>query len=136
MWPADIDFVWPSIRARAARWVALEPGGAERLIEECRERKAFPFCSADGVMVLSLVPSPEGWDLFIRLAVSFDGQPIDQSRYEAFLDRVARDLGATRIRFRTRRRGWARNLSSAWRSAHIEGKVEHVRDVQVTHGQQ
>jgi hypothetical protein len=129
MWPADIDFVWGAIRARAARWLADEPGGAERLFAECHDREAFPFCSRDGVLVLSLVPSPAGWDLFVRLAVSFDGQQIDHLLYEGFLDKVALDLGATRIRFRTRRRGWGRNLSKAWRCQHVDGRMEFVRDV-------
>jgi hypothetical protein len=131
MWPADLDFLWPSIRTRAERWMRDEPGGAEALFDECRERKAFAFCSHDGAMVLSLVPSPGGWTLFVRLAVSFDGQAIDQARYEGFLDKIARDLGATRIAFRTRRRGWARNLSPAWRMQHVGNRVEHFRDVQL-----
>ena len=122
--PANLSAIWPLVEKHAGRILAAEPGGADELLREWREGRAFCFASEEGALVLSLAPVADSWDLFVRLAVSWGG-PVKYQDHEAFLSQVARDLGATRIRFRTRRRGWEKKLLPGWRLGH----VEYVRDV-------
>jgi hypothetical protein len=119
--PCDIDEVWPQVRARALPWLEGVDGGEAALLRECREKRAFCWRSAQAVLVLSLAPTPDGQlDLFVRTMVSFEPTTDAVDRVLPDLDRIAADLGAARIRFRTLREGWRRALSPRWRVAHVE----------------
>lgn len=83
------------------------------------------------MVALSLVPDPlepGALDLFVLIAVSLRDDAV--SAYFPFVEKVARDLGARRIRFRSSRPGWCRSLSNRWRLSHVE-YVTEVQDGEV-----
>jgi hypothetical protein len=125
MRPLDIEEGWPLISRRAEPWLDGVPGGAQRLLQEIDDGRTILWASEDGVVGLSLLPSEDGkLDLFCRLAVSFSASRSAVSDHLPFLEKIARDLKASRIRFRSARRGWERALASRWHVAHVEYVTE------------
>lgn len=118
--PCEIDEVWHLVRDRALPWVSQASGGEEELLRECREKRAFCWRSAEAVLVLSLAPVPGGLDLFVRAMVSFKPTEDAVERHMPMLDRIARDLGCKKIRFRSTRPGWVKALPDRWTVDHVE----------------
>jgi hypothetical protein len=120
--PCEIDEIWPLVRTRAGWLLDAQPGLEEDLLRDCAAKLAFCFRSDTAAAVLSLSPAPSGeWHLFVRFAISLgEGRDVVHE-HMPFLEQLARDLGASEIRFRTTRRGWLRYLDhSRWRVAHVE----------------
>lgn len=121
MWPTTIEAVWPLVREKALPELQRSPGGAMALMEQCREGRATVWRGKEAVFVLSLAPNADGGlDLFVRMAVSLSPDADVIGTHLGFLQRVAFDLGADAIRFRTLRRGFERALGSQWTLAHCE----------------
>jgi hypothetical protein len=124
--PGDIEQLWPKFRERALPWLDDREGGEAALLQEVRDKRAFCWCSKDAVVVLSLAPAADGGcDLFVRMAVSLHPTVDTFERYQPDIEKIATDLGAKRIRFRSTRGGWLRVLDSRWTVSH----VEYVRDL-------
>ena len=101
------------------------PGGVTQFLKEVEEKRTILWCSDAAVVALSLVPSLSGeLDLFCRVAVSYGPSRDAVSAHLPFLEKIARELGAKRIRFRSARRGWGRMLGSRWRMTHVEYETE------------
>ncbi len=112
---ADIDAEWPRIGPLVE---GVDPGdnAGDDLRRCCREGSAHCLISADGVLVLSLIPDRFGTgelELFVRLAASWGAKGSIQ-RNDAHLDAIARDMGATKIVFHTLRPGMCRVLHPEW----------------------
>jgi hypothetical protein len=119
--PCDIDAIWPQIKDRMMPWLQAVPGGVQDLLQEIRDGRSLCWRSPDVVLVLSLVPAPGGTrHLFIRAAASFRPGEDALETHMPLLCRLAADLGATEIRFRSLRAGWLRRLTSGWNIAHVE----------------
>ena len=108
----NFDAAWPRYYVRAVRWVDADA------IQEARERHnsgdGVCMVGEDGLMVLSLETDDNGTRLFVLLAVS-TGIPGAVARQEAAIDMIAREVGVTRVAFRTnRRRGFRRMLGPRW----------------------
>ncbi len=118
--PADFKRLWPSIRERAMPRLQEEPGGVAGLMREIAEGRSTCWVNGEGVVVLSLVQAPDGQDLFVRAAVTFKPTLHAVDHLMPDLRKIAMDLGANAIRFRSQRAGWIRALGPDWRIAHIE----------------
>lgn len=106
---ADIDQEWPRIAALAERALAGDDFTPDNLRLECREGRALCFASSDGVVVVTLIPNRLRGDLELVVLLAASVGP--HGAVEAYLpevEQVARDLGAARVVFRSRRRGWLR----------------------------
>ncbi len=125
MRPCNIWDVWHRIREKVEPGLKETVGGVEAFMREIEQKQTTVWRSEEGVAVLSLVSQADGKvDLFCRLAVSFGPSHDAVATHLPFLEKVAKDLGATRIRFRTRRRGFERALPSRWHVAHVEYVTE------------
>lgn len=104
----DIDEALAVIGARL-------PQDAQQAIDEARAGRALVFRGVFGVFVLTLLPGDNAGELeaFVLLAVATRTGAFDQA--EPAVLAIARDLTATKVAFRSVRRGWARRLGSAWR---------------------
>ncbi len=116
----DIDTVWPAIASRAARVLDESDATGDNVREECREGRALCFVCEDGVLVVTLIPNRirSDFELFVWLAVSW-GEPGVVERHDRAIDEIAQELGASRVKFCTRRRGWEKRLGPNWRLASI-----------------
>jgi hypothetical protein len=113
---ADFDHVWSKVRARAERLVPSSD------VEYAREQEqlghAVCMMCDEGFAVLSLSPGDGGTiTAFVILVVS-TGRPGAFQRNEGAMLKIAQDIGAQRIAFRTHRaRAWERLLGPQWRRA-------------------
>jgi hypothetical protein len=114
---ADIDMVWPSIATVAEEMLADDLYGPEEIKAACREDRAMCFANEDGVLVVTLTVHPRRRDLemCVWLAVSLRQAGGVTRDYLPEIESLARQLGARRVVFHTRRRGWQRMLDSRWR---------------------
>jgi hypothetical protein len=127
---ADIEDHWPRVGALAEAALAGDDYTPDNLRLECRENRALCFASSDGVAVVTLVPNRLRNDLELVVLLAASVGP--HGAVEAYLpsiERVARDLGAARIVFRSRRRGWLRHLPEGWALREVTYVCE-VRDEQ------
>lgn len=119
--PADLDQMIAKCGGRLSEWIEAEPGGMALLAEEVRTGRSLCWASDEVFVVLSLAPAPDGKrDLFIRAGVSFENSEGAFERAMPAISRIARDMGASRIRFRSQRPGWTRKLAPPWRLSHTE----------------
>jgi hypothetical protein len=101
----------------AATWSNLGPlpPGAEDALNAYSAGRALAFTGPHGTFVITLEPGENADQLeaFVLLAIA--------ARHGAFAAAepavlaVARDLKATKVAFRSVRRGWARRLGPAWK---------------------
>lgn len=98
---------------------------AEEIEAQCEAGEALCLACEDGMLVIDLRPGPEGFELFVWLAVAFKHGAT--ARQDAALDRIGRDLGAQTIAFVARRRGWARRLGPEWTRRGTEEFVRRVK---------
>jgi hypothetical protein len=114
---ADIDLVWPSIAAVAEEMLVDDLYGPEEIKAACREGRALCFANEDGVMVATLTANPAKKDneLCVWLAVSLRAAGGVTRDYLPAIESLAGQLGARRVVFHTRRRGWQRLLDCRWR---------------------
>ena len=89
-------------------------GEIEEIQAQCESNEAMCLACEDGMLVITLEPSPEGIELFVLLAVAFQHGAF--ARQNSALDAIGRDLDAKTVAFRARRRGWARRLGPEWQS--------------------
>lgn len=102
-------------------WLFNVPGGKEELMQEVADGRTTCWRSHDGMLLLSLAPSPAGGlSLFVRAVVSIGVTTTAIGDHMPALHKMARDLKATTIRFRSQRAGWLRALPDDWRIAHVE----------------
>lgn len=121
----EVEKVWPLVRHRALPFLEGIAGGEDLFLRECRDGRVICFSTVDGFLALSLAPSPDGGnDLFVRMAVSFAPTTNAVEQHLPFVERVARDMKARTIRFRSARRGWERALTDRWSVAHVEYQTE------------
>ena len=123
---ADIDVVWPSIAAVAEPMLADDLYGAEEIKAACRDDRAMCFANDDGVLVVTLTPHPRKRDLemCVWLAVSLRASGGVTRDYLPGIESLARQLGARRVVFHTRRHGWARVLDCRWRPRSTTWEME------------
>ncbi len=111
----DISLVWPEIRVKAEK--ALDGGNisADNMYRECLRGRALCFSSDDGVIIVALDPNEykNDFELLVLLAVGW-GKHGAFDRNQKHVDQIARDLGASRVVFTTRRKGWERRLGPEW----------------------
>lgn len=116
---ADIDAHWSRIGPLVAG-VDPRDNAGDDLRRCCREGTALCLTSGDGFLVVSLEPDAYGTGeraLFIRMAASWGARGTIQ-RNDAHLDAIARDLGATKLVFHTRRPGMHKVLNPEWTVRH------------------
>jgi hypothetical protein len=119
--PCNIDDVWSLVRRRALPWLDPAEGGEKQFLEECRSGRSLAWRSQEVLVVLSLVPAHgREKDLFVRAMVSLAGSNDVGGSVLVDVEKIARDLGANRIRFRSARAGFLRALDSRWRVAFVE----------------
>jgi hypothetical protein len=126
--PCNLRAHWPSIRERALPYLEGLEGGAEELLREFDDGRTTAWINDEAIAVLSLVPGPEGLHLFVRAVVSFNPSLNAVAHVLPDLRRIASDLGAKSIRFRSARPGWlrTRSLGPGWTVAHVEYCTEVV----------
>lgn len=132
--PSDIDAEWPRIGALAEQVLAGDDYSPDNLRQECRDGHALAFASSDGVVVVTLIPNRLRNDLELVVLLAASVGP--HGAVEAYLpeiEQVARDLGAARIVFRSRRLGWQRHLPAGWQLREVTYVCE-VRDEQEGQG--
>ncbi len=118
--PVDVDAIWNRIKTAAERVIDGDDATSEDITRECREGRALCFASVNGVVIATLLPNRlrNDLELFVWLAVSWSGHGAFE-RCEPEIDTIARELGATRVVFHTRRRGWDGKLGERWRLRHV-----------------
>lgn len=116
----DIDAEWEEFSRLAAPVLADEDDTAEDIRAACRADEAWLFGNADAYLVLQyqLRPATARMQLLVWLAVSRGPQGCIP-RNLPFVEEVARRLGASRVLFRTRRKGFERVMPDGWRADHI-----------------
>lgn len=125
LWPADLGQMIVKAGERLTEWVEAEPGGLALLIEEVKTGRSLCWASDEAFVVLSIAPAPDGKrDLFIRAGVSFENSEGAFERHMPAIAKIAVDMGASRVRFRSRRPGWERKLQPPWRLSHTEWVCE------------
>jgi hypothetical protein len=123
--PCDFDKVWPLVRGRISPTLERMDGGQQAMIEEIRSGSALCWTSQYGLLVIQFRPTlGGGHHLFVRAAVSFDPTQDAVEQHMPALRKMAHDLGANQIRFRSVRLGWLRRLKAPWRVCHIEYAAE------------
>lgn len=115
--PYDLDALWPVIGPVAEPLLEQTDCKADDLRKECREGRAMCLAHGDEVVVVTLVPNRWHNDLemvvWLAVTVSTDGRAFERRWPE--VEGIARQLGAARVVFHSRRRGWERKLPSGWR---------------------
>jgi hypothetical protein len=126
---ADIDTVWPRVAAAARPLIDDGSVTVENVMDECRAGRALCFASADGVAIVTLQPNraKQDLELCVVLAVSTGPHGVVET-YLPEIESIARDLGANRLVFYTKRRGWERALGAGWRLRTVAYELE------VSHG--
>jgi len=121
----DIDQVWDEFRGRAAPVMAPEDDSPEDIHSACRADRAWLFGDTDSYLVLQyqLRPGTRRMQLLIWLFVS-RGAAGCIARHSGWLRQLAQKLGASRVLFRTRRRGFERALPSDWKLDHMSWSLE------------
>jgi hypothetical protein len=116
----DIDAEWEEFQRRAAPVLADEDDTTEDIRAACRAGEAWLFGNEDAYLVLQyqLRPATARMQLLVWLAVS-RGPSGCIARNLPFVEEVARRLGASRVLFRTRRKGFERAMPDGWRADHI-----------------
>lgn len=130
----EIDDEWHRIGPLVAG-VDPRDNRGDDLRRACREGKALCVTSDDGFMVLSLEPDVYGTgdlELYVRMAVSW-GERGTIQRNDQHLDAIARELGATRLVFRTRRSGMHKVLNPDW-SVRFTEFVRVVNGIEIRTG--
>ncbi len=116
---ADVDAEWHRI-GPLVQGVDPRDNAGDDLRRCCREGSALCLISSDGVLVVSLHADRYGsgeLELFVRLAASWSG-PGTIQRNDAHLDAIAKEMGAVKIVFQTRRSGMMKILMPEWRLMH------------------
>lgn len=127
--PVEVEEIWEKIAPIAARVIDGDDATSEDIRRECREERALCFASVNGVVIATLLPNRlrNDLELFVWLAVSWSGHGAFE-RCESEIDTIARELGAARVVFHTRRRGWDEKLGERWRLRHV-AYVKELGDV-------
>lgn len=113
----DFDFMPPSMVAQAClvhgRQFGVSVSEIAEMQAECESGRAAVLGCDDGIVVVTPEALSGGEvELFVLLAVAFRHGAFE--RQDAALQAIARDLGASAIAFKARRRGWARRLGPEW----------------------
>ncbi len=121
----DIDQVWEEFNALAGPVLAAEDDSQEHIRSACRADRAWLFGDADSFLVLQyqLRPATSRMELLIWLFVSRGAQGCIE-RHSGWLRELAQTLGASRVLFRTRRRGFERALPRGWAVDHVTWSLE------------
>lgn len=117
----------PEFIDRACRGLRRPVGTPAEIAEikaQCAADEALCLACEDGMVVVTLVPGATGLELFVLLAVAFRHGAFEKR--SAVLNTIGRDLGASSLAFRARRRGWARRLGPEWQR---RGSTEFVRSI-------
>ena len=122
--PADIRREWPRIRDAVAAILAGDGETPEEVYAECRFGRAQLYVCAQGFVVLKKYLREDNGcpELLVWLAQG-EGGGLLQAHLPQ-LERIARELGAATLVFRTRRRGFARLLDARWQLRALEYQLE------------
>lgn len=101
---------WTIARQRtSSKWIC------DSAIAEAQHANAVSLVCPDGVMTMSLIPDEGGrMRALVLMAVSTRFAAGAFQRNEPHVIRIARDMGASVLAFRTQRRGWSRLLGQEW----------------------
>lgn len=92
----------------------------ERAYKACHDENAVALLCTDGLVIMTLTEAPDGTiTAYVLLAASF-GDAGAFRRQEHDMMAVARDAGASRLAFKTDRKGWKRLLGPAWQ---LDGEI-------------
>jgi hypothetical protein len=92
----------------------ISDGEIDEIEAQCHSNGAAALACDDGAIIVTLKPLGEGQhEMFVWLGVAFRHGAFE--RQDAALRLIARDLGAERVGFCARRRGWARRLGPEWK---------------------
>lgn len=103
---AEIDEVWPRIASVVSEMVASREIG--RMLAACRSGSAMALACDEAVVILALRWPESELEVHVWAAVG-KGQDLTR-KYFPCVQHVARGVGAHRITFSPRRRGWPRLL--------------------------
>lgn len=111
---ADFDQVWPKVKDRAQR--LIPQGDLEHAREREKSGAAVCLMNDEGIAMLSLTADDCGTIVAFVILVVSTGRPGAFKRHEADMLKIAKDIGAPRIAFRTDRvRAWERLLGPEWK---------------------
>lgn len=115
----DVKPVWSRLVQRIARTNSpIEV--LDRAMRACEHQDAIPMLGPDGLVVWTLTEAPDGTiTMYLMLGASF-GEAGAFRRQESALITIARDAGASRLAFKTDRKGWKRLLGAEWQ---LDGEV-------------
>lgn len=114
VWFAAIEDVWP--RIASVVYEMMEAPEIERMLDACRRGSALVLVSEEAVAIVTLRMPEDRLELLIWAAVGRGTSLVE--RYLPFFEHLAREVGAHRITFQPRRRGWQRRLrrlGDTWR---------------------
>ena len=116
----DIDAVWEDFSRLAGPAMADEDDGPEDIRRACKADQAWLFGNEDCYLVLQyqLRPATARMQLLVWLAVSRGARGCI-ARNLQFVEDMARRLGASRLLFKTRRKGFDRAMPRGWTADHI-----------------
>ena len=110
----DPTALWSQVVQRVAR-TASPLHVLDRAFDAVHNEDAVSLGCQDGLVIMTLQSDSDGTiTAVVLLAVSF-GDAGAFKRQEDAMVMVAKEAGASRMAFRTDRRGWIRLLGPAWR---------------------
>lgn len=126
MFLCDIDSVWADLLPALHDMRGLE-ASPDEIRRECKHLQSLCWRCRDGCIIGTLAPSPDAscLEFVVWIAVSW-GPHGAVTRNLPAVDRIAKELGASRVVFYSPRRGWERD--PRFRQEERSGKRAYVRD--------
>ncbi|MGI0011621.1 MAG: hypothetical protein ACREAE_09505 [Nitrosopumilaceae archaeon] len=114
----DIREEWSRIKDSLTK--TLHPSDSlEELYHKCRNEQAFLFVVPEGYIIVDEFNDDDGQKVLFLWVVYGEGKNLI-IEYEKDIDELAHMIGATKIAFRTLRKGFEKVLSDKWYVEHIE----------------
>lgn len=118
--PEAVTWAGQFVPARVA-----SPSEIQGIRAECEADRAVCLACEDVVIVIELRAVGGVLEMYVWMAVALKHGAFE--RQSAAVQAIARDLGAARVAFYSRRQGWSRRLGPEWRP---RGTSEFTREVE------
>lgn len=114
----DIREEWSRIKDSLSK-ILFSSDSIEEVYHKCRTKEAFLFVVPEGYIIVNEFKDDDGQKVLFLWAAYGEGINLIKE-YEQDIDELAKMIGASKVAFRTIRKGFERVLSDKWSVAHIE----------------
>lgn len=119
---ANIQDEWHWMESHVERMIerTREPFTAGDVYDEVAAGNARLFVADDGFVIWKVRICPHTQECTLWIWITWGNGPDMIGRYEQDLVKLGEMIGASRVAFRSPRKGYARVLGDQWKPAHIE----------------